>query len=921
MKKKPSKWLAKLTFILLVTFVVIGQLTMNKLGAEDNSSDTKTEDVMKDVDEKISFRSIQPLMFEDVPMYLEVNGVVQEITISPGLVSDAVEKLTLEDGVKFQRAVLRREEGGNTTEVDIIRVGKLDDEIYYSLANQQNTGILLKENEKLVIVCKSVYGFTYEYDPLKGSVSGPATTWKDDAVDIHVKAEKYHHISKIEYIDKNNVVTQVSISDNKDMTFSIPASALNGDMRVKVEFLSDALYTITEAPSDGIQQGDLCLNATTSGEFIPSVTPGSTQSFMLFSQSWTGGDEWYLNMLAINGESVEVPLVYDIGSTTTTTLKNGSIVTIELTGKGASLAWKAGDSSKKRCLYVITVSDIQEDMVLTGNFKLGGKREMIIRDMIGISKVGAAKQTVVRNAWVSGTGYDNPGDHFFYNLQPNDGDTVYDAYYKERDNVGDPAQSYNIYLYTVKPGYNPNTATYRVYYNGVEGDYSKIFLASGNAQEVAASLVTNYRHFDPFKKLGIAGGGKINGDGFFVEAAREGYTHVFALKEHPANNQVIDLKATPYQYNLIFDMDGGTYANTDLNLEKYTLNGTTATEKKSDGSLVTYTLEHDTATAHMPVVAPKKEDYFFKGWKLYKDGVAVSDTLYSLGQSFEINEDTIAYAKGDLKYDEGHTFTFVAQWSNVFDSTDTAEYDAYFYKEDPLNGTHVHDGKKYTIVKEINDFGTVGGTIVVLNDFHPGSDYELNNDSKVKIVGLKDETESGYKAHNQIIYYYDLIPNKLTIEKTVSGSYANRSTAFEIEIQLINPDKTNFNGTIDYTGKTTHANNPALANGTLTFIDGKASITLKHGQSITFETTPGVEYKVIAKPSTRGYEFAYTGTGTCTNEHATGTLSDDHEVLITGTRDYIPDMGIQGSPLVVIFMGVVGLSGILVKMIYRKRKC
>ena len=882
---------------------------------EDGQPEMISDDAEGKAAARISFRAVRAEL-EDVEVTLEINGTQQTITYPAGLITDNLASLNsyLEGKETFQKAVLRKQEAdGSITETEIFRIGTYEGAVYYSLSEQQDTGILLNGGESIVIVCASQYQVTYSTGE-NGTITGPELIWDGNGLEATVTANKYYHIKNITWSDGNGTNT-VEVTDEDNMQVSISAESIKNDITVAAEFEKDNPYMITKGQ---IQQGGICLNQGQEGDDyypedvdqpIPAVEPGNTQTFMVYSQSWTGGDEWYLNLMRINGENINVPLNYDVGASSETVLSNGSVVTIKLVQKNVGLYWKDGDPhygplgafwwwDKERCLYEVSVSDVQEDLVIDLNFKKGNQREMILTGLEGIASFGASSE---RYDWEIHWDPDLNGYHYYYDVQPNDGDTVYTAYYNNTS--GALANAYNIYLYSVKPGYNPNTIDFEVFYDGIQMDQSEALASlrdgSGNSawmlpiSEMVAGQTTNFRHFENFTE----------------NASAAGYTYCFALNQNSAYNQVLRLKANPYQYHLVFDLADGTYDETDLDTDKYSVNQDgTVTEKNEDGQLQIYTLANGSVSVNMPLTEPEKEGSIFKGWQLYADGDPVDSTLYSANQSFVIDENTIQYSEGNEELDENHTFTFVAQWEDVASSTETAAYFIEYYREDP-NGTVEVEGKKYTQYYATSDYGTVGSSVVALNDRNPGSEYSLNQTlSNMKIDNLPDENDPDYSEKNKLVFYYDLKTFSLTVAKDVQED-GDLTRKYDIQITLKDADGNLVNGTY----------------GEVTFVNGRATVSLKDGESKNMTGIPtGYKYSVKeTEELPAGYTITYkTGEGeTSESEPADVILSSNTIVTVINTRTVTPDSGLSlGMAAAGTGAGLSGLIGVLILFLYRRRR-
>ena len=113
----------------------------------------------------------------------------------------------------------------------------------------------------------------------------------------------------------------------------------------------------------------------------------------------------------------------------------------------------------------------------------------------------------------------------------------------------------------------------------------------------------------------------------------------------------------------------------------------------------------------------------------------------------------------------------------------------------------------------------------------------------------------------------------LTISKTVFGNTASKDKEFNFTITLKDKQNANVNGEFNYTG---------TKQGTLTFEDGVATISLAHNDSITIADLPvGGKYTIAEDDYTAdGYSVVHTNaTGTLTKAGVTATfqnINDTH---------------------------------------------
>ena len=145
-------------------------------------------------------------------------------------------------------------------------------------------------------------------------------------------------------------------------------------------------------------------------------------------------------------------------------------------------------------------------------------------------------------------------------------------------------------------------------------------------------------------------------------------------------------------------------------------------------------------------------------------------------------------------------------------------------------------------------------------------------------------------ADADIAYYgvWELIDYKLTISNTVEGEHGNKKQEFHFTVALKDKDGIPLSGTYSYTGDAI-AGVDKPADGTITLdANGKAEITLKHGQSILLDGLHiGEQYSIEeTEANQNGYVTAATGEN---NLDITG----DSSAAFTNTRTTTPPTGID----------------------------
>lgn len=140
-----------------------------------------------------------------------------------------------------------------------------------------------------------------------------------------------------------------------------------------------------------------------------------------------------------------------------------------------------------------------------------------------------------------------------------------------------------------------------------------------------------------------------------------------------------------------------------------------------------------------------------------------------------------------------------------------------------------------------------------------------------------------------IAYYgvWELIDYKLTIKKTVDGEYGNQKQDFHFILTLKDKDGAPLSGTYAYTGEAiTGVGKPGTGSVTLD-AEGKAEITLRHGQSIILDGLHIGEQYTIEETEANQNGYVTTAAGE-RNPNVTG----DCEAAFTNTRTTTPPTGI-----------------------------
>ncbi len=165
-------------------------------------------------------------------------------------------------------------------------------------------------------------------------------------------------------------------------------------------------------------------------------------------------------------------------------------------------------------------------------------------------------------------------------------------------------------------------------------------------------------------------------------------------------------------------------------------------------------------------------------------------------------------------------------------------------------------------------------------------------------VITQGETATGAIQTNAtaVAAYTNVRGYSLAVGKTVTGDAAEPTEAFPLTITLTSADGTPVSGDVEYVGGVADGVSgvTAPASGTLTFVDGSATISLSHGQVIVLEGIPaGTTYAVAEAGATAGAADAsgaravtYTDAAgrvfdVTTSDTGGGTLSSNASVTVT----------------------------------------
>lgn len=135
----------------------------------------------------------------------------------------------------------------------------------------------------------------------------------------------------------------------------------------------------------------------------------------------------------------------------------------------------------------------------------------------------------------------------------------------------------------------------------------------------------------------------------------------------------------------------------------------------------------------------------------------------------------------------------------------------------------------------------------------------------------------------------------LTIRKEVTGEAGDKTKKFTFDISLKKCDEnicTSIND--EFKSILSTIDNPQGEEKKIAFVDGKATITLSHGQQVTIKDLPyGTTYEVIEREANSdNYITTYDSQRIAS---ATGELKSDKELRVENNKEFIPATGISNT--------------------------
>ena len=216
---------------------------------------------------------------------------------------------------------------------EIYSIGSFGDTVYYVPMEDQNTGLLLGDKE--IVFHYELHVETYDITYSAGAgmkYNGPVSVKQGESYSFTVTPSKAEDTGLTVYVNGTDISNSGVLSDAATGMMRYTVNDVQGVQDVTISEYPISTYTFTYN-NDSIRQGDI-INPSSGA----AISAGGSIQFTLRSETWTGvtnvdGHQWHLNLLAINGEYVNVPTTFNEGDWAETTLSTGEIVRIELTNR------------------------------------------------------------------------------------------------------------------------------------------------------------------------------------------------------------------------------------------------------------------------------------------------------------------------------------------------------------------------------------------------------------------------------------------------------------------------------------------------------------------------------------------------------------------------------------------------------------
>ena len=209
----------------------------------------------------------------------------------------------------------------------------------------------------------------------------------------------------------------------------------------------------------------------------------------------------------------------------------------------------------------------------------------------------------------------------------------------------------------------------------------------------------------------------------------------------------------------------------------------------------------------------------------------------------------------------------------------------------------------------IANFTLTGGETKIAEHLPSGVTYSITEASSENYRVAYSNAEGTVPSNNSArVVIENTKLNLLSISKTVQGEMGDKTKPFHFDITLETADGVPCNGTFTYSVSSADTDVPTEES--LTFTDGKATVTLTHDQEAQIKGIPyGYKYTVTEQEANQdGYSTTYNQSSAA----ASGVLDAPTAIQVVNTKVMVPPTGIHdsgmGGMMVGICLAAVGVT-------------
>ena len=297
--------------------------------------------------------------------------------------------------------------------------------------------------------------------------------------------------------------------------------------------------------------------------------------------------------------------------------------------------------------------------------------------------------------------------------------------------------------------------------------------------------------------------------------------------------------------------------------------------------------EYELVSDHQPTIEDtftiKAEFVWMKDFKQY----APMGDVEVHGKKFQnmvgaVIRNTTVSAEVPVGVDEVGSLSITKKVVGEKNCQEEFQFEIRFPYHTKINGLYgdleFHDG--------IAQFSLKDGQTVTAHNLPAGAQYEVTEaqTNRYKVDSVDSTGEIIKDDIKNVLFTNTKYPD-LSLSKIVIGKNGDKTKPFTFTIQLKDETGKPINGTYHYSGSVKpefekEAEKPA--DGTLTFVDGRAEISLLHGQQITLQNLPLNAAYVVTENEANKDRYITTYNGK--KDHAEGVLSKDTAVDVINNR-------------------------------------